>query len=397
MKLKIALLSACLSVGLHFYLTSHFYALNFGFAEGESICNVSDKFNCDTVTASAYSSVFGTPVAIWGASANLILAILILGWMLNFSTQPTRLQRYTKWLAAIIASTSLIMGSISTFVIGSYCLFCIATYLLSFISFGLIYSSQENNEERCTDSFKALFKDSKVYLAVFITVPILAMFLHKTYVMKFGATELNRTILGSVSDWVGSPKVDLKSVAPAMSKGPADAKIVIDEFADFRCSHCKQAGHGLKAFFNSRPDIQMNFYLFPLDGTCNPAIPGGGGDGLSCLLAKNVLCAEKTSKQGWGLHDHFFKIQYAINSNGTRDFVQAEIAKALTQLNIPSEDQKKCVESAETDTIVRAHAKLGSDSGVRGTPSIYVNGQKLNKGQLLPVLEAVYLKITKTE
>jgi protein-disulfide isomerase len=35
-------------------------------------------------------------------------------------------------------------------------------------------------------------------------------------------------------------------------------------------------------------------------------------------------------------------------------------------------------------------AKEGVSAGVKGTPSFYSNGKKLGRGQLLPVLDAVY-------
>ncbi|MEK6555784.1 MAG: vitamin K epoxide reductase family protein, partial [Bdellovibrionota bacterium] len=80
MKLKIAILLTLIAVGLHAYLTLHYYDLNYGSTSGESVCNVSEKFNCDSVSMSQYSTLLGAPLALWGAATNIILLVLLVGW-----------------------------------------------------------------------------------------------------------------------------------------------------------------------------------------------------------------------------------------------------------------------------------------------------------------------------
>jgi protein-disulfide isomerase len=49
-----------------------------------------------------------------------------------------------------------------------------------------------------------------------------------------------------------------------------------------------------------------------------------------------------------------------------------------------------CVDDTKThDEIVR-RAKMGSDAGLQGTPTIFLNGRQLNAGQVLPVLQSAY-------
>jgi protein-disulfide isomerase len=48
------------------------------------------------------------------------------------------------------------------------------------------------------------------------------------------------------------------------------------------------------------------------------------------------------------------------------------------------------MDSAETHDLIKAQASLGIAARVEGTPTIYVNGKKLPRGQLIPVLERVY-------
>lgn len=388
MKLKLAFIFSLVAIGLHIYLALHYYSLNFGISSGESLCNLSLQFNCDTVTASRFSSLFGIPIAAFGAMANLVLAILILGWIFGWSDNLQRHGKYSLLLSALIASASVVMGSISTFYIHSFCIFCIGTYLISFLVVGLVAASQESQAQPITSFLAELFSSAKIYLALFAMIPLGTAFFHNVFLKQFGADRIRIIIQNSISEWNTNPQNDFSTVPATLVSGPDNAKITIKEFADFRCGHCKQASPGLKAFYRSHQNLRFEFYTFPLDGTCNDAIQGG--DGISCDLAKNVYCAEKTAKKGWEMHDYYFSIQESINNSPTLEFVREKTVAAITQLGLSADSQKTCVESPETDSAIRAQAKAGKDFGVKGTPTIFVNGRKLPFAQMIPVLEAAY-------
>ena len=77
-RIQIALMGTLLSVLAHLYLTLHYYPLKFGFAAGQSICNLNAKFDCDAVSTSVYSAFLGIPLSVWGAAFNAVLFMLIL-------------------------------------------------------------------------------------------------------------------------------------------------------------------------------------------------------------------------------------------------------------------------------------------------------------------------------
>ncbi len=394
MKLKIALLLTFVAIGLHIYLAFHFYGLNYGIGSSESVCNISSQFNCDTVTASAYSAIGGVPIAMFGISANLVLAVLIGLSIIGWSENPPRLSQYTFLLAAIVGLTSVVMGSVSMFLIGAYCLFCMGAYLASFIVFALVMKSRDPSAKPIVDYLPDLFSSAKAYGALFAFVPLGGFFFHTAYLQSIGASQIGLAVRNSVADWQANPVMDFSSVAPSMAKGPADAKMILREFADFRCSHCRHAGPSLKAFYNSHSQVRVEFYSFPLDGTCNDAIPGGG-DGISCLLARNVYCAEKLGQKGWQLHDHYFSNQDEVLTKNSREFVDKMTAEFLPTLSLTTEAVKACAEASDTDAAIRAQAKIGSASGVHATPTFYVNGRKLQRGNMITVLDAVHREATK--
>lgn len=393
MKLKLALILALAAVGIHGYLALHYYDLNFGMSSGDSLCNISSTFNCDTVAASQYSSFLQMPIALWGATANLILALLIAVWWLGWTENSTRLGRYTFWFAGLIAAASIIMGGISLFLISSYCIFCIILYALSFTTWLLLYHSQESHTVPTSVHLRELIGPARGYLIYILAIPLLTFFIHKSYVMRVGAQQLGQVVRSSLLEWKAGPAYELGATTPSLKKGAPDAKMVIAEFADFLCGHCKNASPTLKAFIDSHPKAALHFYSFPLDGTCNSTIPGG--DGRSCWIAKNVYCAEQIAQKGWESHDLFFSKQEKFLAERTLESLQKESQNISLQLGLSESEMALCIQSPETAEAIQSQAKLGDAAGVRGTPALYVNGKKLSRGQLLPVLEAVYRDLTK--
>jgi protein-disulfide isomerase/uncharacterized membrane protein len=392
MKLKLALVLALGAIGTHLYLTFHYYGLNFGMLEGSAICNLSTTFSCDTVTASPYSSLLGVPMALWGAATNGVLATLLLLWLLGWSEDQLRLERYTLWLSMFIAAASIVMGSLSTLKVGSFCLFCIGAYLLSFVNLWLVGSSQQPSETPTSVYLAQLFGKAKSYLFAVAAIPVVGFVSNYSFITHYGAERLPQIIRDEVAAWRTNPLVDL-SVQPSLVGGSPNPKMTLSEFADFRCPHCRHAKDPIDAFMHSHPDVQVRFYTWPLDHACNDAMEAG--DGISCYLAKAVYCTEKVAQKGWPLHHYIYDDQESINSNSSMPFAKDQVEKFWSDEKIDKAPIQACIDQPETDAAVKAQAKLGSEAGVKGTPTFFVNGRKLSKATLIPVLEAVHTETEK--
>lgn len=389
MKLKLALLFVLISVGLHSYLALHYYDLNFNPASTEGVCNLGSSFNCDSVSTSQYSNVSGIPIALFGAVTNGVLAVLILLWILGWAKNLNVHARFTFWVSALIAATSVVMAVVSTSM-STFCIFCIAAYILSFATYGLVLVSQSKSETDRVGLANILSPANSSLLVYIVAIPVIVIFIHFSYLKSRNLHDMDQRISSSVQMWQNSPVLDFSPAAPSLSKGNDNPLMTITEFADFRCGHCRHAYNKLKAFAGSRNDVKVNFYSFPLDGTCNEAM-GSGGDGISCFLAKAVYCAEKSYGKGWTLHDYFFDNQLEVNRQGTIDGVKELSKEKMAELFPDLNVLYSCVDSPEADAAIRAQAKLGENLGIRGTPTIYVNGKKIVWGTaMLPVLESAY-------
>lgn len=161
--------SGLVTLGLHSYLSSQHYNIKLGINTGRSICNVSATFNCDTVAASIYSSIFHIPVALFGFLAQAVLLILIFTAHFSLSEYSSSIRRICFWLSSAIALASVIMGFISTFFLGTFCLFCMAAYFLSFISLFAAWKFQtENLLTNLSDDTFSLFSNLRWVLILII-------------------------------------------------------------------------------------------------------------------------------------------------------------------------------------------------------------------------------------
>lgn len=379
-----------LSIATHVYLAVQHYQLKLGLAAEKSFCNLNSTFNCDAVAASPYSAVWGAPIAVFGILIHIVLFILLATVYMNLSSDSARLKRYSFFIAALIAFTSVGMGIISVTLVGSYCLFCIAAYLFSFLNFIAVYkiqdSVQNSQTAKVSQDFTALFTHTKWVGILLVLVPALGFLFNSVILDSYGHKQLDLVINDSIGNWKLNPKQNFSSEGLTYQKTAGEPKMTIVEFADFRCIHCKMAYPVLHAFAESRSDVKLVFKYFPLDGKCNKSIEREG-DGLTCKLAATSYCAEKISNKGWEAHNWIFDRQQTF---ATATEFPEYLKQLSSDLQLDAVALQTCVDSDEAQAALLLTSKEGQDAKIQGTPSVFVNGQQLSRGQSLPVLEAVY-------
>lgn len=384
---KITLFGAALSIILHAYLAFHYYPIKFGFSSGPSMCNVSATFDCDAVAASTHSAVFGIPLAVWGAAANLILFFMVLGQWIGWSDHPERLRRWGIVLAGSSVLASLIMGIISATKLNNYCLICIALYALSVVVFEAYRRTlQEPFFSQLGANIGHFYNDSKGIAVGFVAIPVVAYVIHYSFLEAYGVAQVGQVIQRSIADWKSAPEVNF-TVPPALTSGPEKdkARMTITEFADFRCSHCKHAMGSLENFLKAHPDVRFEYYNFALDGTCNEVFKEGNN--LSCQLAASIQCANKQDA-GWRMHHSLFSKQDELVRISVPTDLEQAILSIARDHGVDTDSLAACMKDPMTKDQIRLQAKQGVQAGVQGTPTIYVNGRQLPRGQLIPVLEA---------
>jgi protein-disulfide isomerase/uncharacterized membrane protein len=389
-KLPLSLIFTFISICLHFYLSTQHYSLKFGQASGESLCNISDLFNCTAVAASSWSAIWGLPIANFGMVSNLILfiylVIIYFGWTEDVKT--TRAQAFA--LASVIALASVVMLFISVTQLKVYCLFCIATYVLSFLTFLGLYSKENKTALFSSETYTSFLTHQKWSLVMLALIPIGGFLYHQIAMKDAGFSKIELVISDKITAWSSGTANEFDESTGLIHQPTQAAKVTIVEFADFMCSHCKHAATTFDAFVKSHPDVKFIFKVFPLDGNCNSAIQGSAPGALRCASAGLMLCEQKNNQKGWLAQHWLFKNQEKLFTISSQEkLVELYVADNPTDINALN----SCIDSVEIKDAIRAMANEGIKAGVKGTPSVFVNGKMLGSAQVLPVLEAVYDKI----
>lgn len=393
----------CLIVSLFLYynLASRHFQLNFGLTLKESICNVNETFNCDEVNMSRYSELFGIPISLWGFSTNLFL-LLLWGTAL-FSKKRENFFHYPFYLSAFSVFTSVTMGMIALTQMTQFCLFCIALYVLSFLILAGIWMAFGHPKMRdVLPDFKNLFCSAKLALVFLILIPITVYGLNSKMEnhyqkkleeireqSKFSEENTKQDFFKMIIDtWEEKQSFAFQTESALTYGAPADrAKMVIVEFADFLCGHCRHASESIRAFVDSKADVRWVLMLYPLDGECNPYVQRKHG--LSCTLAKTALCFAD-QKRAWEAHEFLFQKQ--------KDFFAAKDPKDLmkTMAQTFGFDQKQldsCAVSQTTNQKLLGQIDQAKQNNIEGTPAIFVNGKLLSQGHLPFILEMVYERL----
>ncbi len=383
MKIKIPLLLVIASFFIHLYLMSTHYEFRYGFEGAKSLCSISETLNCEAVSISPYSYFAGLPLATWGFAFHIAF-LFTFGLLLSQSRPRESVLRFLKFFSLLSVLATVVMAGISLTMMDTYCLFCIILYILSLIVFILFAMAKDISFFPTREDLSLLLKTGEGGLiqvtAAIIAIPIITLLAHDMNSRSYKKQSAH-TIRDVLAAWESSPTYTFEN--PMFVIGSENPKFTIVEFADYQCIHCKNASHNLSSFVQSRPNIQLQFYSFPLDGACNPAI-GQGGNGRSCILAKAVFCAEKHGK-GFSANTWIF------DRFGTDHATKFEAL--ANDLHLNYEELNGCIQSDEAAAFIAANAKLGQDSKVEGTPAIYVNGKKLSGGHTIAILEALYQKL----
>lgn len=334
-------------------------------------------------------------MAVWGAAFNAVLLVLILLAWLEWVDNPERFKRWSLTFAGASALTSLVMAAISLTMMHNYCIVCMGLYVLSFITFFCLRDfPREPFMAGIKEDLSVLWGDGRAIAIYILCVPVAAFVIHRSFMANVGDTEqLTMVVREAVSDWSSAPKQEFVA-KPSLSMGPeaSQAAMTLTEFADFRCGHCKRASYSLHAFVKAHPDVRFEYYSFPLDGACNEKIDSKNG--ISCRLAATVFCAEKEGQgKGWTMHDFLYENQEVVNQFGAVPELDMFLSKNIQATGLGWESIQRCADTSETMDAIRAQAKQGALVNVVGTPTLFANGKALNRGQLVPVLQAVYSQL----
>ena len=171
--------------------------------------------------------------------------------------------------------------------------------------------------------------------------------------------------------------IELDLTAPAddddHSQGPATAPVTVVEYADFECLHCARAHPILQQLRDEIPDaFRLVFRHFPLLHD-HPRAAGA------------ARAAVAAGRQGrfWGMHHRLFEYQAYLNP-GAFQIHAEDLGLDLAQFN-------RDITDPQVTARVERDLESGRASGVRGTPTFFINGVRYGDGWDLPLLRRAIL------
>jgi protein-disulfide isomerase len=162
-------------------------------------------------------------------------------------------------------------------------------------------------------------------------------------------------------------------LSPALGKD--DAKIVIVEFGDFNCVNSLKAFSIVRELAEKYKDkVQISWRNFPVFQES------------SSDLARASVCAHKQNKF-WPMHDRFFQLQ----GNVPLDNLSGVAQKA--GLNVTAFE--KCFNSKLGDADLKRDFYAAEYGEVKGTPTFFVNGYKIEGPIPLPMWDQIIEQLLK--
>jgi len=199
------------------------------------------------------------------------------------------------------------------------------------------------------------------------------------YVSKDGQILVN----GDVYRINGNPfqtNLDRLSLADLPSLGPANAPVTIVEFGDLECPDCRMEApilrHNVRETFASQ--VRLYFKDFPLESIHPWA-------GAAAIAGRCVY--HQDAKAFWDFYDWIYENQQEIEP----DNLNSKILAWAGQNGLDARRLGGCIETKASEPEVDRSLAEGRSLGVRGTPTLFINGRKIG-GLAWPDLELVIRK-----
>lgn len=156
-------------------------------------------------------------------------------------------------------------------------------------------------------------------------------------------------------------RLTLQKKANGPARGPANAPVLVVEFSDLQCPHCKEANPTIERLLNEVPNVRFVSQNFPLPS-----------HNWAEKAAEYADCVGRASNDAyWKFVDGVFAAQEQITADNADD----KLKGIADSSGVNGADIAVCAAKPETQARVEASVQLGKDLGVNSTPTLFVNGR----------------------
>jgi protein-disulfide isomerase len=172
------------------------------------------------------------------------------------------------------------------------------------------------------------------------------------------------------------------------SLGDPNAPVVIDAFEDFQCPACQYFTESVEPqiiqYLVETGKARFVFHNYPfIDGD------GASNGGESDQAANASMCANEQDKF-WDMQTIIYKNWNGENKGNLSDAKLKAMAKTI---GLDTSAFNSCFSANKYKKDIQADFELGQKMGVSGTPSVFVNGQKVGEAGKIATFQDIAVAV----
>lgn len=369
-----------------------------GLTEGcTAIMGLGGSDGCANIAVSQYSDIFGIPLAAIAMGFYFSLLFLVIMAWRSFQTALEPLH-VGFLLSTISIFVTILMFTISKFIVKSFCLGCAMLWLINLAIWPAMVKQLQLSWAEALGSLLEIVRPKNLKLrrerlvsSFSISIATVVVCAVIGFAAKSQGGSEARIEEGSlVKEFADAKQMFLPAEAMGgnTSKGSDKPIMEIVKFSDFQCPGCKVAAQFLRAFVRKHGEkVRVTYRNFPLDGSCNSFVPNGGHR-FACSASRASLCAAKEGKF-WDMHDKIFDAQDSLSLASLDEFA------GLLGLNMDSFGS--CLKDPSVEALLQKDILWGDQIQLESTPTLIINGRKLSGAKSPQELEALLLSLEKAK
>lgn len=361
------ILNAVLMAAAGIYLTTHFYDTLYpsGLGGASTLCDVSAFWNCDVATHSKVASLAGVPIAFLG----LLNGLFLIGASLFAS------EAYERTASAVTkynAIGTLFLLGFSLVALGGLCPVCTVYYVLSWIAAALFWKKGIN-------SWVPDVKVAGIWLAITLASSVaLSQYTAGRATKLANVSTQVVTQYNALADY-GDPEPASPFLIHSSTPNFADAPIRVSVFSDFQCPFCKVVAEQMPQLVRRYAGkINVQYFFYPLDSACNSSVKSAMHQ-YACRAAMLAACDPAKFNE---VHDEIFANQEKLDLDSLKAIADKH---GLTA----------CFEGQTTRDAVLASINGATKFNLRSTPTIIINGKKIEGSIPNPHFHAIFDELLK--
>ena len=379
--LWIAVVLAGIGIVLSLYATNLTFKIATGAYGEASGCSINEWINCDLAHSSSYARLFGVPVAWWGLLFYAFAGLTALSGAMSSNRSKAAAYLTVAWILSIFAVAFSLYKASNLVNLKVLCPVCVAMYIANI---GIMFALPAGLSLRIggwrdylSNYFQAvtgkksglLFEPKPVAMAV----TLLALFGIGYAAIKNYEGKIMDTSGFDVSQAVTN-HFRQRPFALDPKEGPAvwgnpDSKVTVVEFADFQCPACQQSAARFRPMlWEFRNDIRYMFFNLPLDSQINEGM-ASQLHALAGDAARAGVCAQEFG-DFWEFHDEVFRNQLSLG----RPLYQ----RLAEERGWDTAAFSQCMVREDVTERIKSDISVAASVSITSTPTIMVNGRKLD-------------------